>query len=252
MSEQKESSVLFSLKELMTLEEDRIRGEEAEKAAASAAAEKARADAERAAREAEEARIRAENERRRVEEQRTREESARVDGIRVAEIEKARVEAEQRARLEAMAVQQQHERSLAAIKEDDHKKKLRRMLFVGGAAVVIVGLLGGIFWYRGSEEARARAAADTAEKARLEDEQQKLKASLAEQSKKVDSLLTQLAGANDEATRLRLQKELQEAQRATESMKTGRGGGARPAAGAGAAGKPKGKCAPGDPLCTDL
>ena len=62
MSEQKESSVLFSLKELMNLEEDRIRSEEADRAAQAAAAEQARLEAERTAREAEEARIRAEEE----------------------------------------------------------------------------------------------------------------------------------------------------------------------------------------------
>src|SRR5215467_7664113 len=100
MSEQKESSVLFSLKELMNLEEDRIKNEEAEKAAASAAAEKARADAGLVAREAEEARIRAEEERRRMEEARAREEAARLEAIRHAEVEKARVDAENRARLE--------------------------------------------------------------------------------------------------------------------------------------------------------
>src|SRR5450755_2713809 len=98
MSEQKESSVLFSLKELMNLEEDRIKGEEAEKAATAAAAEKARVEAERAAREAEEARIRSEQERRRLDDQRSREENARLEAIRHAEMEKTRLEAEQRAR----------------------------------------------------------------------------------------------------------------------------------------------------------
>ena len=39
MAEQKESSVLFSLKELMSLEEDRIRTEEAERTAQAQAAE---------------------------------------------------------------------------------------------------------------------------------------------------------------------------------------------------------------------
>ena len=45
MAEQKESSVLFSLKELMNLEENRIKEEEQEKD------RRARADAERKARE---------------------------------------------------------------------------------------------------------------------------------------------------------------------------------------------------------
>ena len=82
MSEQKESSVLFSLKELMNLEEDRIKTEETSKAEQARQAEQARLDAERAAREAEEARIHAENEKRRLEESRQREETARLEAIR--------------------------------------------------------------------------------------------------------------------------------------------------------------------------
>ena len=104
MSEQKESSVLFSLKELMNLEEDRIKQEEETKRAQAEAAERSRLDAERRAREEEEARIRAEENRRRTEEARSREENARLEALRLAEVEKARVEAEQRARMEAMAV----------------------------------------------------------------------------------------------------------------------------------------------------
>ena len=72
MSEQKESSVLFSLKELMNLEEDRIKTEEDAKAQQVRAAEEARAAAERAAIQAEESRIAAEAERRRLDEQRQR------------------------------------------------------------------------------------------------------------------------------------------------------------------------------------
>ena len=49
MSEQKESSVLFSLKELMNLEEDRIKQEEETKRAQAEAAERSRLDAERRA-----------------------------------------------------------------------------------------------------------------------------------------------------------------------------------------------------------
>src|SRR5213078_3145418 len=79
MAEQKESSVLFSLKELMNLEEDRIREEEADKARRAKVEQEARDTAERAAREAEERRLRDEEERRRQEEQRKREEVARVD-----------------------------------------------------------------------------------------------------------------------------------------------------------------------------
>ena len=68
MAEQKESSVLFSLKELMSLEEDRIKQEDDDKKRKEQAEVQARLDAERRAREAEEARLASDQERRRQEE----------------------------------------------------------------------------------------------------------------------------------------------------------------------------------------
>jgi colicin import membrane protein len=247
--EQKESSVLFSLKELMSLEEDRIRTEEAERAAQAAAAEKARVEAERAAREAEEARIRSEEERRRFEEQRSREETAKLEAIRVGEIEKARVDAEQRARLEAMAAQQQHERSLAAISQDESKKKLSKMLTYGGIAVVLIGGLSGYFAYKNYQENQAQIAA-AAERSRQDaEDKKKLEAQMEEQRKKVESLLGQLSQASDETTRLKLQKQLEEEQAKTAKIRAGGGGGPKPAGDKAA--KPC-TCPPGDPLCSCL
>jgi colicin import membrane protein len=249
MSEQKESSVLFSLKELMSLEEDRIRSEEAEKAAATAAAEKARAEAERQAREAEEARIQAEEQRRRMEEQRSREENARLEAIRQAEIEKARVEAEQRARLEAMAAQQQHEHKLAQLTHDESKKKLRKTLLAIAIAVPVIGIGAGYLAYTSSQETKAKIAAQEAEGRRLAEEKAKLDAQLKEQAAKVEGLLNQLSSAKDEATRLALQKQIEEAQEKQKTLRSG-GGGAKPASGGGAA--TKCNCQPGDPLCSCL
>jgi len=250
MSEQKESSVLFSLQELMNLEQDRIQSEEAEKAQKIQAAETARIEAERSARDAEEQRIRAEAERRRLDEQRSREEAAKLEAIRVAEVEKARVEAEQRARLEAMAAQQHHERSMAAIQTDASKKKLRNMLIGGVVFVVLAGSGLGYFVYTSAEENRARIAAQQADSARLEEEKKKLESQMREQTAKVDGLLSQLASAKDEATRAKLQKELEEERLKQESLKTGgaRVGGPGPVK----TGPAKSKCTPGDPLCSDL
>jgi len=62
MAEQKESSVLFSLKELMNLEEDRIRQEDDEKKKRAEAEVQARTEAEKRAREQEQARLHAEEE----------------------------------------------------------------------------------------------------------------------------------------------------------------------------------------------
>ncbi|MFT3764472.1 MAG: hypothetical protein QM820_02980 [Minicystis sp.] len=249
MSEQKESSVLFSLKELMNLEEDRIKNEEAEKAAAVAAAEKAKSDAERVAREAEEARIRAEEERRRLDEARAREEAARLEAIRHAEVEKARLEAEQKARLEAMAAQQAHEANLAKLTHDEGKKKLRNLL-IGGSLVAVLGIGGLVaFLVKSHDESQRAIAAVEAAKKDAEEKAKKKEAELKEQQAKVDGLLAQLASAKDEATKLELQKKLEEEQRKSETIRKGTGGpgpkGDAPAA-------PKKKCTPGDPLCTDI
>jgi colicin import membrane protein len=249
MSEQKESSVLFSLKELMSLEEDRIKNEEAEKAATAAAAERARADADRAARDAEEARIAAEAERRRVDEARAREEAARLDAIRHAEVEKARLDAEQRARLEAMTAQQAHEATLAKLKHDEGKKKLRNIIIGGVAFVILGGSAAGYFAFKSHEDSQRQLAAVEAAKKDAEDKAKKTAAEAKEQEAKINSLLTQLAGAKDDATKAELQRKLEEEQRKKDE--SGKRGG--PATGGPAkTDAPKKKCTPGDPLCTDI
>lgn len=248
MSEQKESSVLFSLQELMGLEQDRIKNEEADKQAKAQAAERARVEAERAQREAEESRIRAEEERRRMEEARAREEAARLEAIRLAEVEKARIEAEQRARLEAMAAQQQHERSLAELKHDGSKKKLRNMLIIGGVVLVAVVGGSGAYLYTKDQEAKALAAAQAAERAQLDEEKRKLEAEKREAQAKIDNLSAQLTSAKDEATRAKIQAEI-DAAKAAQAAPKGGGGPIKPAGGAKTGGS---KCTPGDPLCSDL
>ncbi len=253
MSEQKESSVLFSLKELMNLEEDRIRGEEADKAAQTAAAEQARMAAERAARDAEESRLRAEEERRRLEESRAREETARLEALRHGEVEKARVEAEQQARLTAMAAQQQHERQIEAIKGDDSKKKLRNILI----AVFIIGpILGGgaaFMAYQSSQRAAAALAQKDVEAQESKKKLDDLKRDLKAKEDSVNELQGQVANEKDEKKKAQLQAQLAEAQKekddATKKVGTG---GPRAGSGSGENGgpaKPPCKCNPVDPLC---
>jgi colicin import membrane protein len=252
MSEQKESSVLFSLKELMNLEEDRIKQEEDTRAAHAAAAEQARLLAEKQARDAEEARIRAEEERRRMEEGRAREENARLEALRQGEVERARVDAEGRARMEAMAAQQQHERSLAAINQDKSKKNLRNIIIAGVAIVVIGGATGIFFVKKNLDEAGARETAAKQQAELAQQEKAKLEAQIKESDAKQNTLNAQLASAKDEATRLALQKQLEEEQEKGKALKRGGGGGPRPAGGG--AYKPKAacNCTPGDPLCSCL
>ncbi len=257
MSEQKESSVLFSLKELMNLEEDRIRGEEADKSAQIAAQEEARRAAEMAARNAEEARIRAEEDRRRAEEQRGREEAARLDAIRHAEVEKARLEAEQQARLAAMASQQQHERQLAVINTDKKNTRFRNILIGVVAAVLAIGTGVGIVINNKNEEAKVALAA---EKKRADDaaaEQEKLKTRLNEQEGKVKGLQAAFETEKDENKKKLLQAQLEAAKEEQADTEKKLGGG-RPGAGGPAAqpDKPAVKavctCKSTDPLCDCL
>src|SRR5262245_3875724 len=153
MAEQKESSVLFSLKELMSLEEDRIRQEDDDKKKREQAEVQARLDAERRTRDAEEARLLAENERRRQDEQRMREEQARIEAIRHGEVEKAKKDAENQARLRTLQQQQDHERQLAGIQQDKKKKQLTWMVLGIGAVLIFGGVGGGYAFYASQKEA---------------------------------------------------------------------------------------------------
>lgn len=74
----------------------------------------------------------------------------------------------------------------------------------------------------------------------LEEDKKKLEAQVAEQQRKIDSLLAQLSSGADEALRLKLQKQLAEARLEAERL----GKGARPS-------KPC-NCQPSDPLCSCL
>jgi len=235
MAEQKESSVLFSLKELMNLEEDRIKQEEQEKRRKEDSATQARMDAERRAREEEEARVRADENRRRAEEQRVREDAARVEAIRQAEIEKARLEAENAARLEQLRHQQEHERHITALTQDKSKKKLTVMVY-GGAAVLVLALGGFGFYIKHSMDESAATEA--------RHQQELLEATLKAEAE----------GAKDEASRLAAQKKLEDAQKQAEATKHAIGVAAARTGGGGApAARPTAKancnCAPGDPLC---
>ena len=243
--QQKESSVLFSLKELMNLEEDRIREEEAQKEAQAKAEMAARQAAERAAREAEEARLREEEEARRTEEQRRKEEAARLDAIRHGELEKARAEAEHRARMATMTAQQAHEQTLAALTQDKHKKRLQ--IIVGVAvAVLLIGGVGGILTFKQhQEEAAKKAAVLEAQRKDTEERLRRLQTEFDLANRKEQELQASLANAKDEATRAKLQAELEQQRQKTQAVgRAVRGGGSGDSA------KPKPKnCAPGDPLC---
>ena len=232
MAEQKESSVLFSLKELMNLEEDRIKQEETERQRQEQAVIQARLDAERKAREEEEARMAAAEEQRRQQEQRSREEMARLEAIRHAEVEQLRQ-------------QQAHDLNLTAIKQDKSKKNLLYIAVGVGVALVLAVAIGGYAVKVQSDKAAA------------------LQAQLAQLVSDEADIKQKMASANAE-DRARLQEELDAKESAIQNLKdhpntvqttapvhashpTGGGNTTKPAT----TSKPC-NCTPGDPLCSCL
>lgn len=249
MAEQKESSVLFSLKELMNLEEDRIKQEETERQRQEQAVVNARLEAERKAREEEEARMAAAEEQRRQGEQRSREEQARLEAIRHAEIEKARLDAENAARLEQLRAHQAHEQNITALKQDKGKKNLL-FIAIGAGILLVVVMIGGGIAIKGQMD---KAAALQAQLGQLAQDEADIKSQMAN------------ASAEDKA---RLQAELDAKEAAIQNLKDhpnavqttapvshpvahtgggGGGGGSKPAST-----KPPCNCTPGDPLCSCL
>lgn len=250
MAEQKESSVLFSLKELMNLEEDRIKSEEDAKVSAQRQAQERAANAEKAKRDAEEARIRAEEEARRQEEQRRREEEARLEAIRHAEIEKARAEAEHRARMEAMSAQQAHEQQLAAMKGDKSQKKLKVVIGVVLAAFVLAAIGGFALYSQYADKDAKEKAALQQQALKLQEENEASRLALKQLQETAQDLEQRAKNAETETERNRLQQELDDVRDKAKNLgKPGRSGGG---GGVKKDGKPACTCPPGDPLCSCL
>ena len=246
MSEEQESSVLFSLKELMSIEEDRIQAEEHASEEEVRQQEVARIQAEQTARSAEEARVQAEEERRRQDEQRQREEEARIAAIGHAEMAKAQAETENKARLDAMTAQQAHEQKLVALRQDKIKKRLQRAAIALVVLVIAGGGIGGYMWVQNMQEQALALKTQ-------QDQIDRQKAKLAVERK----LREDIEKANAELKRLNAEGASAEEKKALEDklkkLEAAKAGGARrtgPRRGGG--GKPKpggGGCAAGDPLC---
>lgn len=183
--EKRENSVLFSLRELRSIEETRVKEEEDAEKAAEEARIRARMDEERRIREAEEAKQRSAEEAARREHE-MREQRLREDALRVQETE-ARARAEHQAQLEAHRLQQEME-----IRRQEVQKKwpVWLVVAVGIFAVVTIGAV--IFMVQSSNKAEQAAVA----KRRADDEaaEAKKKADAAQAEKEelkrtVDSLI---------------------------------------------------------------
>lgn len=136
----KESSVLFSLQELMNLEKSRVLEEQQDEKARREAEARARAESEARARQLEEERVRAEDERRRAAELRRRLEEAQIEAAKEAEIERARLAQQHILEMDALARKRQHEKELETIAAARPKGLPRAALF--GVLAAMVAALG--------------------------------------------------------------------------------------------------------------
>jgi colicin import membrane protein len=166
MSERpRENSVLFSLRELRRIEDDRVKKEQEAARAKAEAERQAKENAERAAREAEEQRVRNEQDRLRRE-QDEEQERHREGQLRLQEAERrARVEGEMRINEERMRL------------EMHHKKKHSPVKAVVTVTVVLLAIGGGV-GYKMYNDHQKELAAARLEKERVEAEAKKARAEL--------------------------------------------------------------------------
>jgi hypothetical protein len=253
MAERKESSVLFSLRELRSIEEERIQEEDAAKRRAEEEKVRAREDAERRTREEEESRRRAIEDAERRERE-TREQRERDDRLRVEE-------AERRARVEAQASleQQRMHKELEIRAVEAQRKKPTWLIAVAGGLVIAVGLLG--FWaYNKSQESDRKEREAAARLESLQQEMATTQGDIDKLLKEKDAEFQKLLAANTAEEKAAAQKALdaknreiaakQDALKDLRDKAKGGGGG-----GGGGGKTPKEdkgvkiKCDPNDPLC---
>jgi flagellar basal body-associated protein FliL len=191
-AEKKESSVLFSLRELREIEEERITEERDAKQRAEEERLRAQQEAERRAREEEAARRRAaedaERAAREAVENREREERIRVE------------EAERRARVEAQAAidQQRMHKELEIRAIEAQKTKPTWLIAIAGGLVLVVGILG--FWaYNRNKQAEAEKQASEAKLAQLTKDMETNQANIDRLIKEKDEQTAKLLAAKTDA-----------------------------------------------------
>ena len=194
-----ENSVLFSLRELRRIEDDRVKKEQDAARAKAEAEREAREAAEAAARAAEERRVRDEAERARLareaDEQRQREEQ-----LRLQEAERrARVEGEMRINEERMRLEMQHKKKHSPVKA---------VLTVTGILVLIGGGVG----YKMYSQHQSELAAERAERERIAAQARKERAELEAKLVGIEKNMNdQLAKAKTEEERQKIRAAAAEA-----------------------------------------
>lgn len=189
--EKRENSVLFSLRELRQIEENRVQEEEQAVRSAEEARVRAREDAERKRREEEEAKARAEHDAR-VQLEQAREAAEREARMRVESAEAAE-RARQQAALEQSRLQQEMELRRAEVA----KKRPTWMLVVTGLALIAAVALVFFAINRMKESEQAVSARAVAEQKQLEAE--KIAAEAAERVAAVERDLAEIGKAQKDA-----------------------------------------------------
>jgi colicin import membrane protein len=240
MSTTHDTSVLFSINQLMNDYETRVLEEQAEAARKAEAEERARQEALRLAKEEEARKAHEETMRRIREEAAQREEAARLEAIRLAAIERARIEAERHAQIELQKREQEHALALEALREDEKKKKLERSIRLGAVAGVlaIAGVLG-LYFGKIKPDHEAHLAAQAANINSQFDETRRLEAQNAANQKRIKQAEDALAKSKEQA-------EAAAAQPATTSTVK------KPQSNGTGIAKPQtksGSCLPGEPGC---
>jgi len=205
MSEQNESSVLFNLRELMSLEEERINTEEADAKAVAEAEARRKAEEEARRKAEEEFRLKQERDAQLAEERRIRDEEERRIREREEAALRVRLESEQRARLEEQTRQLGHEEKLKQI-EAQRRKGLHPAV-LAAAIVLLIGAGAGVYFgvivpqQQKAEQARIAAqklAEETASaKQRAEDEKRRLASELEAKGAEADDIRREAEAAKE-------------------------------------------------------
>lgn len=241
MSTAHDTSVLFSIKELMNDYETRVLEEQAEAARKAEAEEKAKQEAMRLARE-EEARKAHEDRMRRIQiEAAQREEQARLEAIRLAALERARIEAEKKAQIELQRREQEHVLALEALRADEKKRKLERSVKLGVVSGILVtaGILG-LYFGKIKPDHEARLAAQAADINAQTEETRKLEAQVAANQKRIEQAEGALQRSREEAAAAAAQPAPTATTKKPQSTGTG---------GTKTTTKSGGSCLPGEPGC---
>lgn len=202
MAERRENSVLFSLRELRNIEDERVKQEEAE--------DRARIEAERKAREEEIRRAKeAEDQKRRDEEEKVRQ--AQLERERLERDQQFRLqEAEKRAQIEA-ATRLEEARLAAEAQERAAAKKLPVKSIVGGIVALILvsgGVMGYLVNKHNSELREQQAAAEAKRQSEIAALRQKQEEERKALEKEVADLQGSLEKASTEAEKNKIRAQL--------------------------------------------